>query len=216
MTICKIPFSGFYETLHDSELTRALEMSLSDDDGNEYGGLTCRASMAMRWGAVHQAYARQYFDAFCNEIGIAGARFVEMTSPREYNFETDKIFADIPDEFLQRIRADVAPEHLRRVAAEWFTSRDGFSSFYSPNVGDWGALDEWDHNQKGALLQAWCDEYHASHESDTFDQWAEYYMMPDWSGSGAADELFGKHCPIMVRLWNVCDYLRTRESRPRA
>ena len=59
MTICKIPFSGFYETLHDSELTRALEMSLSDDDGNEYGGLTCRASMAMRWGAVHQAYGGQ-------------------------------------------------------------------------------------------------------------------------------------------------------------
>lgn len=89
----------------------------------------------------------------------AGIAFEEMTSPREYNFETDRIFVLMPAYRLQQLfaksRAD-GHKVLSEVIKERFTSYDGFISGYRNRLVDWLAkpLVAWDHNELGTLLIA--------------------------------------------------------------
>lgn len=136
--------------------------------------------------AIHLAIARTYVDAFNNvvgdEIGIdLGLKFESMTSPREYNFETDRIFAYVPVDTIEALfAASVADNHaaLRKVLEERHTSYSGFHSYYSNDVESWLAkpLADWDHNELCSLLCAamlragmtdwrW-DVYYAVVESD--------------------------------------------------
>lgn len=86
-------------------------------------------------------------------------QFAEMTSPREFNFATDRIFASIPFYIAQRLfkmSRDDGHRELSNVIAERFTSYDGFISGYSNRLADWLAtpLAAWDHNELGTLLIA--------------------------------------------------------------
>ena len=85
--------------------------------------------------------------------------FESMTSPRFYNFETDRIFAFIPAETVEKlftISAEDNHETLARVLMERFTDRSGFHSFYSNELSTWleKPLRDWDHNELGSLLIA--------------------------------------------------------------
>lgn len=89
------------------------------------------------------------------------AKFEAMTSPREYNFQTDRIFMDFPASFVRKMFAiSKAEKHetLSKVIEGRFTSRSGFSSFYSNDLEDWicKPVSDWDHNELGTLLIAAC------------------------------------------------------------
>lgn len=65
---------------------------------------------------------------------------VEMTSPRFYNFETDRLWADVElrDDWMDAVREFMVEnaDWLReRIKADW-TSYDGFHSFMSNNFDD--------------------------------------------------------------------------------
>ncbi len=65
---------------------------------------------------------------------------VEMTSPKYYNFETDRLWADIElsEDWMDKVRAfmDENKDWLReRIKDDW-TSYDGFASFMSNNFDD--------------------------------------------------------------------------------
>ena len=65
---------------------------------------------------------------------------VEMTSPKYYNFETDRVWADVelPDDWMDTVREFMVnnADWLRdRVKEDW-TSYDGFMSFMSNNFDD--------------------------------------------------------------------------------
>lgn len=77
--------------------------------------------------------------------------FEEMTSPREYNFETDRIFVQIPHHVLQRIFDLTDTLELKASFARRFTSRSGFWSFYDPVIPE-KPLEDWDHNELGTLF----------------------------------------------------------------
>lgn len=88
-----------------------------------------------------------------------GLEFEEMTSPREYNFQTDRLFAKVPLKVMRDLfKRSAADDHatFAAVIRRRFTSRDGFSSFYSNDVATWTdkPLREWDHNEFGTLLIA--------------------------------------------------------------
>lgn len=88
-----------------------------------------------------------------------GAKFEEMTSPREYNFTTDRIFCELSGRTVARLfRMSREDNHARLAACirERFTSRDGFISHYSNRLADWleKPLADWDHNELGTLLRA--------------------------------------------------------------
>jgi hypothetical protein len=206
-----IPFSGFYNSIHDSELDRALEQMFSDESGNPYDGLVSCAFDLVQWQKVHAAYAAHYAAAFCEEFDIVGATFESLASPREYNFETDRIFITLPEPEVSRILTVTPRDILDNVASEMFTSRSGFISHYSPDVDSWGPVAEWDHNQCFALLSAYVLHMR---DGEAFDSWAEYSIMEHCSGNGYLDKWLSESAHEgMARLWNVCDYLRTRAER---
>lgn len=138
--LATIPFSGFYESVHMGALER---------EGEDFPGAD--------WRKVFFGYAGAYAAEYLHAAGITG-RFESLESPREYNFSTDRIFVDIPADEVRRMLAVVDPGTLAQVAKDRHTTRSGFISFYSPLVGDWGPVDDWDCNQTGTLIIAFVDD----------------------------------------------------------
>ena len=72
-------------------------------------------------------------------------------SPREYNFETDRIYIQIEEnhaiDFIEYVVKNYKKE-LDKKIKEIFTSRSGFISFYENNLESWtNNYKEWDCNQ---------------------------------------------------------------------
>lgn len=201
-----VPFSGFYYSLHDSELDSALEQMFSDrDSGTRVNrGLHERAYFSIDWQMVHAKYAAAYVDAFADEFGIA-LKFESLQSPREYNFTTDRIFAEVSEDEVRRLLLDVDLGDFTAAAKAEFTSRSGFHSFYDPDWRTWGDVLEWDHNQVGALLIAVA--------GPDFDQYAELNLMEFARDNGRFDEWLYDCGPKVHRLMGVRDYLEQRASR---
>lgn len=207
--ITTIPFSGFYYTLHESALDNAVEQMFSDRDTgcNPYTGLIDRAQCECRWHGVMQDYAKEYAEQFAREFEI-DMTFESLQSPKFYNFTTDRIFCNISEAEVARLFSETPEDVLTETAAEMFTSRDGFSSFYSPNVEEWGDIAEWDHNQIGCLV----DAYVKSKEPD-FDQYKEYSLMEDAECNGELWDWISTNTPTIDRLYKVFNYLEQRAER---
>lgn len=209
-----IPFCGFYESIHDSELDVTLERMFDnrDDGSNDYPELVGRVYDACDWRKVYEAYARAYCENFAAQFAIKSLRFDELNSPREYNFTTDRIFARISRADVRALWKRVDRERFTKLCEETFSSRDGFSSFYSPDWRAWGRVDGWDHNQIGALLQCIADVDAPSSESryERFDQWAEYSLMEDARCNGELDRFIEQAVPNIGRFYRVHYWLEAR------
>lgn len=204
-----IPFSGFYDSVHDDALDRALDGCFADASGSPNDTLSSRAANATMWPAVHALYARDYAGYFCTEFKIRGWQFQELHSPREYNFTTDRIFGTLPIRELRRLMRETPWTTLDATAASLFTSRSGFSSFYSPDVGAWGPLTTWDHNQFFALITAY-----VQHTRGDFDAWAELDIMEHASCNGHLESwIFANASDELQRIDRIGGYLRKREER---
>lgn len=177
-----IPFSGFYQSLHDAQLDDALEQMFSDRrTGTQVNSrLINEAHSAVDWGFVHISYAWAYADAFADEFGVK-LSFESLRSPKEYNFTTDRIFAEISEDEVRRLFDEADKQRLTEVAKDEFTSRSGFISFYDPNWRLWGDITCWDHNQVGTLL--------LSLVGDEFDEWAEVSLMSPAYENGRLETL---------------------------
>lgn len=207
-----IPFSGFYCSLHDSELDTALEQSFSDDSGAPNDGILNHARDAVEWRTVYEEYAREYCKRFAEEFKISGLKFDTLRSPKEYNFTTDRIFATLSIEELRTIRTRVNNTDFESVAREKFTSRSGFISFYSSDVSTWGDLETWDHNQVGTLIEALANQ--ENQNAQKFDVWTEHGLMESAMCNGKLDNwIFGSNPEKLNRLAKINDYLRTRAER---
>lgn len=180
-----IPFPGFYESwlsrALDHEEEREVEW-LADPDNDRDRAETAWPEplrlteseigseffMAVKYPVAHDRMAREYleiFDAYMDE-GIDGVigkakrifKFSTMTSPKYYNFETDRLFATVAKTFVKKMwRISKADKHetLKAVIADNFTSYDGFRSFYPNDLAEWPAnVLDWDHNELNALLLA--------------------------------------------------------------
>ena len=97
---------------------------------------------------------------------------------------------------------------LEATARDMFTSRDGFSSFYSPDVSEWGDVSEWDHNQIGCLIAAY-----VAQQNPDFDQYAEFDLMESARCNSGFDSWIGTNTPTIDRLYKVYDYLEQRAER---
>lgn len=206
-----VPFAGFYNTIHDSELDHQLEQSFADHETGCHPNeaLVQRAFDLIDWKAVQTKYAEAYCENLAIEFKI-DMKFESMDSPKFYNFTTDRVFATISEKEAKRLRAATDEKMLRDVARENFTSRDGFCSSYSNDVDDWGPLETWDHNQLGTLLTAYIRQEH----DGEFDSWAEYALMEDEFSNGAFDNWVSETSPKIKRLWDIWYYLDcTRKER---
>jgi len=98
--------------------------------------------------------------------------FESMTSPREYNFETDKIFCEISYPDVKKLYRFLDKEKLRATIKDYCTSYDGFISFYSNDLDLWceKPLLHWDHNEVGMLFTCLREHYF---------EIGEYEIMPE-------------------------------------
>lgn len=215
---CLIPFAGFYGTWHEREFDICLEY-MFDPEGFSaaYAGpLAERFWDTIDWRAARTAYAKDYVDNFAGALGVS-CEWEEMVCPREYNFTTDRLFAKFDAAELRALlaRAGIRAE-LDTVAADMFTSRDGFISHYSPDVDSWGDdISEWDYNQRGALLHAAANVIIAYGEN--FGQEQEFELMEDARCNGAIDGYIWENTTDGAVMGNRCDkvacYLAVREAR---
>lgn len=169
----QLPFSGFYESVHSQQLDDALERDAENFASGENEDYPHAVDMEVRdlceilnsmanWKKAQEVYAEKYVSAFEGvvkqetgfELGIA---FERLESPRQYNFDTDRLFAFIPVSVVEALRAAVTLGKLAEVIKEKHESRPGFCSFYSDNIEEWvkKPVTEWDHNELQTLLIAW-------------------------------------------------------------
>jgi hypothetical protein len=118
-----IPFAGFYNSCHSEALDHAAEQLIQDDNGDVRDGLA--AKFHMEWSytsAMLETYCKLYVEAWSHHSGVK-CTFASIDSPREYNFETDRIFVDIDETEVQRLFDAVDKARLTRIAADRHTSR---------------------------------------------------------------------------------------------
>lgn len=99
--------------------------------------------------------------------------FVEVISPREYNFQTDRLFGSIGIDQARAllILSKRKDNHktLKATIEQYCTSRSGFTSFYSRYLEDWISkpVTSWDANELGILLRAILALFDGSEWEDT-------------------------------------------------
>ena len=181
-------FSGFYNTyageyicsLDESEQDYITEQMESDVPDWIYEGLHADfkhyvkeddkpAFIEKLWDSYSSAYdyksAQQaYCEAYASEVcALLKIPYLgqEMTSPRYYNFETDRIHIKLTEDTLQRWierlqRDKELQESFAAILKDNCTSYDGFISFHSNALDDYLELplDDWCNIKTGLLLYA--------------------------------------------------------------
>jgi hypothetical protein len=177
-----IPFSGFYESIlsheMDSVLEREIEYRIEKEreeglqaherlDDADYQLIFDQNINYQIW---REHLAEEWLKSFENYFSdIVGEKisftFEKMTSPRYYNFETDRLFASISMKDAAKLYAAAKRNlfvDLDECIKESFTRRDGFIPHYSNNLETWLAkpLREWDHNEIGTLIMSFLKGEH--------------------------------------------------------
>lgn len=197
-----VPFDGFYNSLWSGEFDDieqrecenlandrqdedgiAPELRLSESDFAD--AFYWSSDYSAMYAAAAETIGNAYSDLASEKLGFElGLTFEEMTSPKEYNFETDRLFMSIPRDsvaMLFRMARRDKFEKLEAVIRKRHTSCSGFISFYSNCLGDWLSkpVSTWDHNELGTLLRAYVGElnedlelyYEATRHDGFYREW---------------------------------------------
>lgn len=162
MMEARIPFGGFYESMwskaiddEEEQLAEHLteEHQIKQDDIHEL--LWRHTTYRVAYQYIAAEYVKGFEEFINREFGLKlSLAFNDMVSPREYNFTTDALYVELSPRDVVLLARRVGLPAIRKAAKEMFTSRDGFSSFYDPDISTWGKLRTWDHNQLYALMTA--------------------------------------------------------------
>ena len=142
-------FQGFYHTELEDLMDREIEQE-AEFNGKEVEYL----NDIYNFQAAMNAIAKGWVKAFSQEIGIQ-LEYGDLSSPKEYNFTTDRVFASIPVSEVLKLEYLRETDEFKTILRQWFTSYDGFISYYDndPEGDKWQRpLAEWDHNELSALL----------------------------------------------------------------
>ncbi len=159
----RVPFSGFYNTIHSDHLDRQLDL---DEDSELSSAEIEKKSDETDWKAMHIAYSKAYVDQINKMLGLK-LEFIELDSPKFYNFETDRIFAKISAEEVEALKARVNVEAMEKLVADHFTSRSGFISHYASSYAEWLEAGELDHNQICTLIECILEQ----EEGEGWEDW---------------------------------------------
>lgn len=196
--IIRLPFQGFYGSWYSEELDNIEEReaeNIADTEGVPVDVVADALYWTTDYAAAYRKIAAQYVEYFCDsladEFGLQTAmQFESMQSPREYNFETDRVFAYIRLGHVKALFDKVDKERLSEKIKERFTSRSGFISFYSNDIADWleKPLSQWDHNEVETILLALveqCEDWEYTifqsmqdHDSTFYQAWDDSVDWP--------------------------------------
>ena len=163
-----IPFDGFYESFISADIDHQIGQQIEWDcdiyDLNEseeeilYNNyLTVKTSYF--YNEIAKDYTNFYIDALNERLKgfTLKATYKCFESPREYNFETDRIFIEIEEnhciEFIEHIVKNYKKEIEKKIQ-DMFTSRSGFISSYKNSLDLWiDDYSEWDCNMIGTCFE---------------------------------------------------------------
>jgi len=177
----QIPFMGFYESIHSATIDDQMD-SWADYEANysdnaaEYKALEISESDLFNlrfdctdYGVAQREYLESFTRRFIGELSDEAGRdipatFKAMESPKYYNFETDRLFCEIPLSFAESMLADLKGKKggvkiLESAIEERHKSRDGFMSFYRADLATWlkKPVADWDHNELETLFLSWLE-----------------------------------------------------------
>jgi len=178
----RLPFAGFYQSVHDHSLDAAAEAAgMSPDD--------------VDWPVVRLGYAQAYMRRVADLTGLE-MTFSRISSPEFYNFGTDEILVRVDPDRVSALHAAIMsdPEQVvsfrDRVRAE-LSPRAGFAPYFPADLEDWGPLEGWDPAQTSLLLDHAFDRVGADEAricEDIFDRTLELVAGAPRAAAYAAPE----------------------------
>ena len=163
-----IPFDGFYNSYISSDIEHQIGQqiewytdiyNLNEDEQQILWDNYLSVNRVFFYNKIAEHYTDLYIDALNERLEgfTLKGKFNLLTSPKEYNFETDRIFIDIERDhaidFIKYIIRNYKKE-LEKKIEDRFTSRSGFWSHYKNGLDLWTQdYSEWDHNQIGTCFE---------------------------------------------------------------
>ena len=163
-----IPFCGFYCSFIDADIDHQIGQQIEWDTDTFDLNLDEQQILWDNYFSVNRSsfydqIAEDYTSFYIDELNerlegfTLNAKFNILTSPREYNFETDRIFIDIEKnhaiDFIKYIIKNYKKELENRIR-ERFTNRSGFWSHYKNELNLWTKdYSKWDFNQIGTCFE---------------------------------------------------------------
>ena len=163
-----IPFDGFYNSYISSDIEHQIGQQiewdsdiydLNEDEQQILWDNYLSVNRSYFYNQIAEHYSDLYIDALNERLEgfTLKATYKFFTSPKEYNFETDRIFIEIEKnhciEFIEHIVKNYKKE-LENKIQDRFTSRSGFNSFYKNSLNLWTQdYSKWDHNQIGTCFE---------------------------------------------------------------
>jgi Mg/Co/Ni transporter MgtE len=176
-----IPFTGFYESDHDSLIDSEFEQMFSDENGDPLPSAG-DSWEHIDWRKVHTEYAKEYAGQFFALLSDAAKikipyKFAELSSPGSYNFTTDRIFCAVSQRTARALYKLADKTALDKLIHKRFTSYDGFMSYYDNSLTAWlKDVLKWDANQIGTLVESVFFQFFARKDFHAYE------MMVDENG----------------------------------
>lgn len=128
-------FGGFYESIHSGLVECAVENLFEDDEGNfDHDGFD-NYNFREAFNQYAEEYVNKISEVLSHDMGLdVDIKFVELISPRFYNFTTDKIEVSISDRHCDIIIGHVIDNYhdeVMELVIDSTTSRSGYIPFYS-------------------------------------------------------------------------------------
>lgn len=189
-----LPFGGFYESILSAELdndvTREIE-TINEEEGLNLTSDDFDIDYSELFEDTAEGIAEHFPYWILKNTGVdISATFVELWRPRFYNFETDRIYCDIPRDDIRKLLTWLDteyPGYFREYVRKTLEPCSGFIPLYSNNLTDWGDFDKWDNVQLSQVLEAVSsvitgngDSWYDTLEGDYWDQAAGNYSISDY------------------------------------
>jgi len=163
-----IPFDGFYNSFIDADIDHQIgqqiewdidTFDLNEDEQQILWDNYLSINRSYFYNQIAEDYTNFYIDALNERLkGFKlKATYKYFTSPKEYNFSTDRIFIEIEEnhciDFIKYIIENYKKE-LEEKIKDRFTSRSGFISSYKNSLDLWTKdYSEWDCNMIGTCFE---------------------------------------------------------------
>ena len=131
----ELPFSGFYESIYDLHIDNTIEYYLYDLEGEQLKKAQ-NAFYMMDYDATRkaicehyiQAYNQVFYDQFNIDLNLT---FNSLTSPKFYNFETDRLFVNIDPEAFKQVINLLDDDTIQKTLSEKYKTQSGYIVFES-------------------------------------------------------------------------------------
>ena len=123
-----VPFCGTYcalSDLIDDEVEREAEWLIEEPQEGYEDGFYASFDMV--------SFLKDYVSYIGDCCGLPSLKFQFITSPREYNFSTDTIFASVDKNELWKLYEEIRPSKAYMAEVKkWTTPVSGYIPFYKP------------------------------------------------------------------------------------